>query len=208
MRIKNGFTLVELLIVIAVISILAAMLLPAINTAREKAQQTKCLSNLKQLGLSIMLFLQDNEDRFPSQGSTPDPVTIQWDEQLYPYYGNVSLLKCPKDNLLRTGGNSPRSYGYNPYLCNYSASSTYGNQSGTGVKLSQVKNPSGTICLMELRQGLASWQNAYYGNDTYSIYNWTDSDWHRAGGNYLFTDGHARWYPVNALTQTDYTIDD
>ncbi len=64
-RLTTGFTLIELLVVIAIIAILAAILLPVFAKARKMAQQTQCLSNLKQLGLSVQLYLADNDQRFP-----------------------------------------------------------------------------------------------------------------------------------------------
>ncbi|MBQ0106006.1 MAG: prepilin-type N-terminal cleavage/methylation domain-containing protein, partial [Armatimonadetes bacterium] len=64
-RIKKGFTLIELLVVIAIIAILAAILFPVFAQAREKARQTGCLSNMKNIGTAIMLYTDDNHETFP-----------------------------------------------------------------------------------------------------------------------------------------------
>lgn len=69
---RYGFTLIELLVVIAIIAILASLLLPAIASARERANRIKCLSNLKQWGIAYYLYLIDANDTFPGQGSTDE----------------------------------------------------------------------------------------------------------------------------------------
>lgn len=86
-RTTTAFTLIELLVVIAIIAILAAMLLPALAKAKQKAQQTSCLNNLKQMGLSIKLFIDDNDYYLPgplflNQQSGYDSTTTQY----LPYY--------------------------------------------------------------------------------------------------------------------------
>ena len=81
----KGFTLIELLVVIAIIAILAAILFPVFAKAREKARQISCLSNLKQLGLGFIQYIQDNDSTFPaSTASNSNVNALTWDAQSLP----------------------------------------------------------------------------------------------------------------------------
>ncbi|GIV19219.1 MAG: hypothetical protein KatS3mg023_0970 [Armatimonadota bacterium] len=106
---RNGFTLIELLVVIAIIAILAAILFPVFAQAREKARQTSCLSNLKQLGLAIVMYAQDYDEKFPNAGSwewwewqaehdNPDTFPGGIVFRLRPYVKNMGIFACPSDS--------------------------------------------------------------------------------------------------------------
>jgi prepilin-type N-terminal cleavage/methylation domain-containing protein/prepilin-type processing-associated H-X9-DG protein len=104
----KGFTLIELLVVIAIIAILAAILFPVFAQAREKARAISCLSNQKQIGTSLLMYVQDYDEQFPSGSklSYPNGPTnlnqllagVGWAGQIYPYTKSAQILKCPDDS--------------------------------------------------------------------------------------------------------------
>lgn len=95
-----AFTLIELLVVIAIIAIIAAILFPVFSKAREKARQTACLSNLKQVGLATQMYAQDYDENLPHTelgGSSGAPEYF-WGDMLQPYLKNWQVLVCPSAN--------------------------------------------------------------------------------------------------------------
>ena len=101
-RARRGFTLIELLVVIAIIAILAAILFPVFAKAREQARKTSCLSNMKQIGLGIMQYKQDYDEKFPMayfyvNGATSAGGYVHWTGSMQPYIKSEQLFVCPSD---------------------------------------------------------------------------------------------------------------
>jgi prepilin-type N-terminal cleavage/methylation domain-containing protein/prepilin-type processing-associated H-X9-DG protein len=92
---RSGFTLIELLVVIAIIAILAAILFPVFARAREKARQASCQSNLKQLGLAMMMYVQDYDERYLYGWNTEWACSSTFEGFLLPYTKNEQIFLCP-----------------------------------------------------------------------------------------------------------------
>jgi len=210
MKRRSGFTLIELLVVIAIIAILAAILFPVFARAREKARQTSCLSNQKQIALALLMYAQDYDDSFYGMwwgyGSPNSLARIY----LEPYIQNAQIWRCPSSPVLwyyyynyTTGAleqRTPMSYCLSEMHLYY-LTHTYGCNCGLGM----YPNPAGTILFAETLDsggGYASWYTWYRlipGAPT-----WLGcATPHNDGANVSFVDGHAKWLPGAAL---DYGV--
>ncbi|MDR3706824.1 MAG: DUF1559 domain-containing protein [Capsulimonadaceae bacterium] len=156
---KMAFTLIELLIVIAIITILAAILFPVFATAREKARQSSCASNEKQLGTAFMQYVQDYDESFPNGLAGSSGYNGGgWAGQIYPYCKSVQLFTCPDDPFQATtsttwGQRSAISYGYNVDLHQVSTDLSYQEASNApGLIMGKLSAPAVTVVLFEIQQ--------------------------------------------------------
>ena len=108
---KKGFTLIELLVVMAIISILASMLMPALSSARERARRIACLSNIRQIGIALIMYSDDWEESFPYYHSI---AGTRYDlDLLYgTYFDNDGIFKCPSDVNIPKPLQDDGSFGY------------------------------------------------------------------------------------------------
>ena len=175
---KAGFTLIELLVVIAVIAIIAAILFPVFSKARERARQTSCLSNERQLGLAVLQYAQDNEETTP-QAFANNNFTISWWYITYPYYKSNAVTRCPSNpnNDVSTSSvyddslGVKTSYAVNcftssPIKAAFSRSDAFGSPAVT-VHLSDMVSPSNLIGIVETTVSYSE----YDVTDSNGIYN-------------------------------------
>jgi prepilin-type N-terminal cleavage/methylation domain-containing protein/prepilin-type processing-associated H-X9-DG protein len=215
---RIGFTLIELLVVIAIIAILAAILFPVFAQAREKARATACLSNLKQVGLALMMYVQDYDETNPPRNdgvqdfNNPAAPTYKPNFLgcLTPYTRNKGIYECPSVPALTTTG---------PQLCtNLSCTSYLGNAVVMGRPIAIIPAPADIIYTQELfnKRGMAFFRpghnavtNEYYywhfpRPDAPTMENYTFV--HMEGGNLLFCDGHAKHRKGKSMRSKEFGL--
>jgi prepilin-type N-terminal cleavage/methylation domain-containing protein/prepilin-type processing-associated H-X9-DG protein len=206
-RATRGFTLIELLIVIAIIAILAAILFPVFSRARENARRSSCQSNLKQLGLGIMQYTQDYDERMP-RSQYLDDGNDSWKDNIYAYVKSTQVFSCPSNpakNLTSNtvwpisgnyaanvfNGQSPASTGYGNYEC-YGA---FGSLYFDGPIISSLISPSELIALAEQGALDVPPTTVSPGVDFGAWYEGgrnTPYMGHLQTANFLFVDGHVK----------------
>ena len=145
---RKGFTLIELLVVIAIIAILAAILFPVFAKAREKARQTSCASNEKQLGLGFIQYVQDYDEKWPiGIGTSANATSISWPDEIFPYVKSVGVFKCPDDSTQNT---TTPTYALS-YAMNYNL--TADSQTAGGNSQASLSSPTSTVLAFDYDEG-------------------------------------------------------
>ncbi len=144
-RTKKGFTLIELLVVIAIIAILAAILFPVFAKAREKARQTTCTSNMKQLGLAFVQYVQDYDEVLPERSNPSANKGWGWAHTVYPYVKATGVFSCPDDLTVAPSPNVDVSYLLNRNAVDLPTNGVFGIAGATA----KMASPAVTVCLFE-----------------------------------------------------------
>ncbi|MBC7329044.1 DUF1559 domain-containing protein [bacterium] len=201
---RRGFTLIELLVVIAIIAILAAILFPVFSRARDQARKAACTSNMKQLAMALMMYVQDWDEAYPpvrfGAGRPcwdPAPTYSSWRTLTQPYVKNWQIYDCPSfpdwccSEESRNGiPDAPRYIDYQ-----YNGSQFCPSPNHHVWKMADFPAPADLILVQEGGLQCAP--------DTGTWCNWVfrkDTAIHSGGKNYIFADGHVKWMKPQQTT--------
>ena len=213
-RLSRGFTLIELLVVIAIIAILAAILFPVFARARENARRASCQSNLKQIGLGIMQYTQDYDEKYPrsrTAGNTYKASAVNprmpWQLTIMPYVKSTQLYKCPSNTQTDgvqwsydgTADIIPQSYlanGGNGQMASMGGRQPMGGDDNVAsTAIAEVQSASQVVLVGEaavrIYRDPEFWDNV----DDFTFQN------HLGTTNFLYTDGHVKAQkPMQTIT--------
>ena len=203
-RLSRGFTLIELLVVIAIIAILAAILFPVFAQAREKARQTQCTNNLKQIGTAVQMYSQDYDEMMPylayNGGNT---LGVHWFDSLTPYIKNAGVWRCPSANpSVRTSG----LWANSPSFAQRQVDYAWNENAAPGVSQAVCTHPADTFLLMD--KGDAQCFTGWYGWVSRSQNTFTGVSVpgpHNEGKVIGFADGHVKWLKSSQIITRDQT---
>ena len=205
---KQGFTLIELLVVIAIIAILAAILFPVFARARENARRASCQSNMKQIGIGILQYVQDYDERYPMRvyWDSTSGSTTGWSFIIQPYLKSTQVLQCPSEKTAPGA-----TWSVNGYTDYWYSDNFEGTASGSaGVAASEF-----TAVALTVMNGDARAEEPSYNGMDWTDYNDRvidaagDSTTHGSfiagrrhleGANYSFADGHVKWLKPEKIT--------
>jgi prepilin-type N-terminal cleavage/methylation domain-containing protein/prepilin-type processing-associated H-X9-DG protein len=188
----RGFTLIELLVAIAIIAILASILFPVFARARENARRASCMSNLKQIGLATMMYVQDYDEWYPMGARRRNMWAERgtWRFFLQPYTKSTQVFRCPSDAsvLSDAGDYIAISYGINYQIAGWCSA----------VPMAALQSPAQTIFATEMASTDANQYTVYPTTITWVPVGAKVYPRHFDGSNFAFTDGHVKWLKKGA----------
>ncbi len=211
---RRAFTLIELLVVIAIIAILAAILFPVFAKAREKARQSSCNSNMKQIALAFHQYFQDYDEMLPDllmgRDTNNSAMYVYWYQNLTPYIKNTQIFTCPSYTPSWIGyGGMREVLGYAGGLGHTTASpaawtsATSPDRSGYGQAVADMKFPAENILVIDSTNWTCQrdyWHRTDNTNQPnvelatkYNNAYYVADGRHNDGANAAFADGHAKW---------------
>lgn len=206
------FTLVELLIIISIIAILASMLLPALNKARDTSIRIACLNNFKQIGVALPMYVDDYNEYYPSKVATPDGGTYNWQntfrmygwaKKLFEYTNSFDIAYCPKDTEWNT--NHPKTpddarMGWYPvsYPWRYPlAAAAEGGYLGRAIKINDMRYPTQQVVINEFRSWHSPIVQLLGPHSAQKLSSYIKS-------NALYADGHAEAWTIRTYNGAGY----
>jgi len=211
-KLNKGFTLIELLVVIAIIGILAGILLPVLSRARESARRTQCASNVKQIGMGLIMYANENAESFPVSNTAPVAMTSL--KLLFPdYVSDPRVFNCPSDTSVtaatNAGINLTTGDAFDKDECSYGYDNTHTQADDADVALAADRPTNAATATLPT----PATNSPNHGGTVGTV---AVGDTAGRGQNVVYVDGHvefvnthlAGWFAADGTTRDDIYGDD